>query len=385
MDNNVRFVIFSGANERAIIAACRHFQHNGSKVSIIGVPGVDKLNFSRFYKLIDVLRTKNELDAVDMLASVTELVALYPYEKLVYLPTTESINRIILNNRNDFSTAGLNISLVSKDIYESVSNKETFLNLAQQFKILLPPILENVRKENLPVVAKPRTEYSLKTGKKLYPELIFTQERLTAFLSLKSTDDYFFQKYLDGKSYYYLIHIPEHDNPFILYQRNLLQQENGKSIIMAERCACPDRAFEEKIVSALRSVSFFGLIMIEIMQINNNSYLIEANPRLWGPFELAIKSGLLPEFILRTTSVRTVDTNSNAKYLWLNGYIATLARGEIPRSYLNKRESLLKILPFFLCSDIYLKKDTIALFFYELYFSIKSWRKKRIFTQNEKK
>lgn len=377
LEDNIRFVIFSGANERAIIAVCRHFQLNKRKVSIIGIPHGDKLHLTSFRKLIDVYRKNNQLDEVDLLDSIVELSARYPHDKLVFLPTSESINRIILNKRKDFNSAGLNIYLVSKNVYESVSDKEKFLELANNFSILVPPLLEKIQTEDLPIVAKPRAEFSLKTGKKIYPELIFTQQQLDTFLLSQSAEDYFYQKYLDGKSYYYLLHFPEHDAPFIIYQQNLLQQENGKSIIMAERCDCPDEDFEKKIVNALRFIGFFGLIMIEMMKVEDKSYLIEANPRLWGPFELAIKSGLLPEFILNSKSLGSVAINGNTKYLWLGGYSSTLCDGGTPRRYLNKELSLLKILPFFVCSDIYLRKDTIGLFFYELYDSIKNWFKKR--------
>ena len=165
LEDNIRFVIFSGANERAIIAVCRHFQLNKRKVSFVGIPHGDKLHLTSFRKLIDVYRKNNQLDEVDLLDSIVELAARYPHDKLVFLPTSESINRIILNKRKDFNSAGLNIYLVSKNVYESVSDKEKFLELADQFSILVPPLLENIQTNNLPIVAKPRAEFSLKTGK----------------------------------------------------------------------------------------------------------------------------------------------------------------------------------------------------------------------------
>ena len=41
----------------------------------------------------------------------------------------------------------------------------------------------------------------------------------------------------------------------------------------------------------IKSLNFHGLIMIDLKKHNNNYFLIEANPRLWGPSQLILDSG----------------------------------------------------------------------------------------------
>ncbi|MBH3340824.1 hypothetical protein I5L51_17070 [Pseudomonas mendocina] len=376
MTKAVRYVVFSGANERAIIAICRSFWERSVACSIVARPGADLLKLTRFSIWIDVVRTIDRLDLNDMLSAVALLRDRFPGERLVFLPTSESIIRMLLEQRNQFEEAGLEIPLVSKSTYQQISDKHNFLSLANTFGVPLPPVVDIPTAGNLPLVAKPRCELQTGSGRKLYPELLFSLADLQRFEANWPREEYFFQRYLDGKSYYYLVYLPREGDPLVRYQRNLLQQPNGKSIIAAQLCSCPDEKTRDALINALRSVGFFGFVMIEVMELNGVFYLIEANPRLWGPFELALKAGFLPDFI--TGEGSEGDCKLGARYFWSGGLLGTWADSAVPRSYLKGKPGVLEAISFFV-ADIYLRADTHRLLMYEWWRALRKLFLRRFF------
>lgn len=365
MQGSLRYVIFTGANERAIIATCRYFRKEGIQFSLIARPGKDKIKLTHYKCHIDAERKLDTLDHNDMSTCVISIKNKHPNDILHFVPTAESINRVILAKREMFKQAGLNVALCDDKIYAQVSDKESFIQLTGMFGVNSPENIPGLNENNIPFVAKPRKEFSELTGEKIYPHLILSLSEYVDFTRKHAPEEYFFQKYIDGESYYYLMDFNDPINPIIRYQRNLLQQSQGKSIIAAICCECPDKLFEQQVILALRSVNYHGLIMVEMMKIDNESWLIEANPRLWGPFQLAIKAGIKP------VSNEPVNADSEShtfahSYLWLGGLVANIASGEKPRRYFRKGESLAWFIIKTLRHDIYLKKETIHLFFKEI-------------------
>lgn len=376
MADAVRYVIFSGANERAVIAICRSFWGRGVACSIVARPDADLLKLTRFAVWIDAVRAVDRLDLNDMLSAVVLLRDRFVGERLVFLPTSESVIRVLLDHRIQFEEAGLEIPLVSKTVYQRVSDKHSFLSLANDFGVPLPPVVDIPTVDNLPLVAKPRCELQAESGRKLYPELLFSPADLQRFEQKWPREEYFFQRYLDGNSYYYLAYFPRDGEPLVRYQRNLLQQPNGKSVIAAQLCSCPDEKTRDALIGALRSVGFFGFIMIEVMELNGVFYLIEANPRFWGPFELALKAGLLPDFIMGEASEEGCE--SGARYFWSGGLLATWADSAAPRSYLKEKLGLLEALSL-LAADVYLRTDTRRLLVHEWWQALRKIFSRRCF------
>ncbi|WP_187672559.1 ATP-grasp domain-containing protein [Zestomonas carbonaria] len=364
MADTTRYVIFSGANERAVVAVCRYFQRHGVACSLVARPGVDAIRKTRFARWIDAVRSLDCLDVDDMLGALALLKARYPGQRLVFLPTAESIIRLVLDNRDSFESAGLEVPLVDKTLYETISDKASFLALMEQFGVPLPTRLEHVSPSDLPVVAKPLNEVSRRTGRKLYPELIFTAEALEAFLASDVVEDYFFQAYLDGRSYYFLAFFPRQGAPAVRYQENLLQQPNGKSMLVARLCDCPDFDIEAHLVRGFQSVGFFGFVMVELIEVDGVLHLIEANPRFWGPFELAIKAGFRPDAIV--DGMQAEGGSSNALYLWTSGLMLSLLAGGRPRRYPQLLRKLVSHPMALFGADIYLRKDTLRLLGHEL-------------------
>lgn len=359
MSGNEHYVIFSGANERAVIACCRHFAQHNVSFSIIARPSGDKILLTAYKKNVACYRALDLLDVEDMLTQVAMLKKKYPENQLVFLPTAESVNRIILAHRAQFVSTGLTVPLCEETLYKTLSDKSSFNALAQSHGISLPESIDSPSISHLPVVAKPISELSAASGEKLYPQLLFSPQQFSAFNHDYSADDFFFQRYVDGQSYYLLLFIDRH-HVKVLWQKNVLQQAEGKSIIAAHICPCPDDQFERLTINMLQSVGFTGFIMIEMMRENGRSYLIEANPRLWGPFQLAIHNGFNPEWT--SLSGRYPETAKKGQYyFWLNGLLVNQADGKRSRCF-TKTERYFRYLT---RGEIYRHRDTCRLFAHE--------------------
>ncbi|WCE03216.1 hypothetical protein [Pseudoxanthomonas sp. JBR18] len=362
-------MVFSGANERALIAICRSFAARRVPCAIVARPGEDPMRLTKYRTWIATTRGSDALDLDDMLACVAQLVARHPGQSLTFLPTAESINRLVLEHRDRFEQAGLRVRLVDADLYVAVSDKARLLALAEGFGLPAPPSLEAPTPQTLPLVAKPKTEFA-PDGRKLYPELIFDTAALQAFQRNADPALYFFQTYLEGASYYYLAHFAADGTATFAYQRNLLQQANGKSIIAAELCTCPDLETREKLTALFRSVNYRGYAMIETMEIDGRHYLIEVNPRFWGPWSLAERAGFKPEAFAGTCAPLPPG-RQGAGYLWMGGWLMDWGRRRRVRVYPAARALSWPRRLGLLAQELYLRRDTFRLFLNEARTAIK--------------
>ncbi|MCB0752605.1 MAG: hypothetical protein KDC52_14130, partial [Ignavibacteriae bacterium] len=125
----------------------------------------------------------------------------------------------------------------------------------------------------------------------------------------------------------YLLYFFSSNGSYTVFsQENLIQQSNGLSIIAAVSSDIHNSEISKKYAKLLISEGFFGLIMIEVKLYNEKFYMIEANPRLWGPSQLildskmdlfhnfAIENGLLDSF-------HASEYLQGVNYLWTGGII----------------------------------------------------------------
>lgn len=373
-------MIFSGANERAVIAVCRFLCPLDLPPIIIARSEQDPIWHTDYAHLIRASRQHDQLDLEDLVSCVRQ-VASVSDEVLILLPTVESVNRLILANRAEFELAGLNVELVPEAIYSQVSDKAKFIRLITSFGMSAPPEVPNPAAADLPIVAKPFAEFSSIDGAKCYPELIFSAAHLDRFLQTARAEDYFYQRYLAGDSYYYLMHLSADGTHRVAYQQNLLQQANGKSMLAARLCDCPDEALGDRLVAALRSVNYCGFVMVEILYAEGDFYVIEANPRLWGPFDLAcrtaVASALLENLDAQASIRLSTEIMSRSGYTWLGGLVSEVMLGRKLRVYPNALRFLAAELLSRRCRDVFLRSDTRKLFFREIKTAISARKQRR--------
>ncbi|WP_310233749.1 hypothetical protein [Luteimonas terrae] len=353
-----------------MLAICRSFSRRDLPCSLVARPGADPLRRTRYRRWIEATRRVDTLDLDDMIDCVRALTARHPGQALAFMPTAESINRLVLRHRRRFEQAGLAVPLVSEAIYAAVSDKASLLERAASFGLRVPPLLDAAVPAALPLVAKPRCEFAA-DGRKLYPELIHDAVALEAFLRNADLSQYFFQSYLDGASYYYLAHFGRDGAATFAYQRNLLQQANGKSIIAAELCGCPDVSTRERLTALFQGLGYHGYAMIETMELEGLHYLIEVNPRFWGPWSLADRAGFLPEAFTGYGRPLSGDI-AGGRYVWLGGWLADWGHKRRPRIYPAARKLGLGDCLALLACDVHFKRDSLCLSFSEIVGALKS-------------
>lgn len=349
----MHFLILSGANERAIVAACRSLIADGVGFSIIARPLKDPLLRSHLRPHIVATREQDALNVDDLICTLQSVRDQLP-DRLLYLPASEALNRLVLSHRARLETeCRLEIPLPDLSVYEVLSDKARFNALAQRFGMALPPIVEAPRTAPLPLVAKPHTEFDPKTGLKLYPVLMLEEAQRTKFFQSEDPDAYFYQRYLDGRSHYYLFFFDRNGGCVALFQENIAQQPEGKSILVAQSCPCPSAEFLEQLTRCIRSTGFHGFCMVEAITVSERSYLIELNPRLWGPLSLAIRAGFQISWLGRPERMKTpAQPCQGVRYAWLSGMLRTKLDGGRIRWY--RRQGFYSELLAFLRQDIYL-------------------------------
>ena len=114
-------LIFSGSNDRAVFAFCRLATIYNVKFFIIA-NGLDDLIFKSAYKNSVVFtRVKNELEVSTIVEISDKIKTNQEVNNVLILPTSEFLNRFLLDNRNQLENESIRIPLCSKSLYEKIS------------------------------------------------------------------------------------------------------------------------------------------------------------------------------------------------------------------------------------------------------------------------
>ena len=182
---------------------------------------------------------------------------------------------------------GCEIPLVEASTYFRLTEKRSATDFFSAAGLAAPREMHAETICEPPVVAKPFRNIS-EMGRSLYPHLLDTRARIETFAT-HDPKDYFFQEYVHGDSLYLLFHLSRtggHD--FVWSQRNLLQQPDGKSMLLAEPSGFHRSDAAGKIMRALRDAGFHGLGMVEVIRTPEREVFIEMNPRIWGPVQFCL-------------------------------------------------------------------------------------------------
>lgn len=375
MNNEIKsalLLIFTGYNPRAVIAFLRTLEKNHISNYALIASSDDDLIFKTVYKKkVTYIRKNRQLDLKEICYLVNYIRKKLNMDKIFIIPSTEALNRFILKNRIILEQYGCIIPLVDEKLYIQISDKESFCKLCKKYLLLIPDevLLKNYYTE--PFVAKPRKYASVK-GEVLSPVLVKDEDDFVRFMDKYNTDDFIFQEYINGESYYLMYYFSTDKDVFCLSQKNLIQQLGGKSII----AACYSRmhleeAIANKYIELFLSIGFEGLVMVELRKNKKGYYMIEANPRLWGPSQLFCDSGYnLFEYFLHDygflKKIPKRDIDYTAKYFWSGGASEKLLDNKDCIWHWDNENIFRKYKSQFLKSDIYFRNDTLGIYKYEL-------------------
>ncbi len=370
---NTGIVAFTGYNTRAVVAFCRFLKARGLRAHLIAKDETDPIFLTDFGDWVFLVRESLELKISKSLEYFSAIKKAFSYASLLVLPTSEYLNRFFLAHRPEIRLAGVDMPLVDIELYRKISDKYAFRTICQHSGLVVPKAMPEGDKY-FPVVAK-KSCYESGSGVRAKPYLIFNNADYQAFCNDEPGGDFYFEEYVDGESHYLLYHISK-NGPIVSYsQQNLIQQGEGRSIIAARASNAHACAVGEQYAGLLVSLGFHGLIMIEIRKSEDQYYMIEANPRFWGPLQFIADNcpAMLEQFLddqhiqFETASVAEGQAEETSRdYFWYGGYVSDKFSGNMTSFHGYSQKAMNDDLHRWLVSDIFLQEDTIKLFRAEL-------------------
>ncbi len=364
------FLIFSGYNQRAVIAFCRVATANNVPFCIIAKSKDDTIFKTKYRSNVQSVRNEKLLTVEDIDRCLDETKNASEHTDFVILPSSEFLNRFFLDNRTYYEKKSCTIPLVNKDLYLIVSDKLSFGRLCIKYNIEIPHEYTSFESARLPFVAKPISYFSTKSGKALNPVLIYTENEKAVFLNEMDKDDFYYQAFVNGSSYYLLYYISSENDTVSFSQKNLVQQAEGKSMILATGSDLHLKQISDNYINMLKDIGYEGLIMIELRRSDDKFVMIEANPRLWGPSQLFVDAGvpIFERFIQEQgfeIKEKSGNTDKDVFYFWNGGICEDLRNGKNIAFHDFSQEELKLKLPFLLEKEIYLREDTEEIYHLE--------------------
>lgn len=364
-------LIFSGFNQRAVISFLRTLKKANAPFVIVAKSQDDTIFKTEYKKKVICTRQSIPLKIEDLLNCIKQIIAIYPHKELIIAPSTEALNRFLLKHKEIFAELKCLIPLPGEPLYELISDKYSFGGLCIKNKIEVPRIYESLSEARMPFVAKPFKYFS--RGDKIYsPVLILNKNDKNEFLRRYAQDEFFYQEFVSGKSLYLLYYFHRNGTIFKYSQENIVQQPDGKSIIAAKSSNFHLSLESVKYEQLLKKINYYGMIMIEVRQYKSKNYMIEANPRFWGPSQLFVDAeknffeaflhdyGVLPE------AIDFYKNKNQVNYFWFGGLLESYKNGKKPVFHEGNEEKFLLELHKWLKCDIYNRKDTIEIFSTEM-------------------
>ncbi len=363
-------IVFSGFNQRAVVAMLRALEKNHIEdVRILACGDDDPVLRSLYVKNVCLIRKHRELYKPELYGAMKMIADEAAGDVTLVVPSSEGLNRFLLNNREEIESLGVTVPLADKDIYEKISDKHTFWDLCRAEGFKVPQIVKISDTYKFMYAAKP-VSYVSSSGKRLIPVIVDNEDKHKEFLPNYSASDFDIQEYVDGESIYLLYYLSRHGKTLSFSQRNLVQQPGGKSIIAAISWDTHREKISDDYMRMFRSLGFYGFIMVELRRKGSNYYMIEANPRMWGPSQLYVDAGIpfIEAFLSDYGIMNRMPENYSEKltaYFWSGGIREALLEDKNCVWHKGGREIAEKYLDLIYSSDIYKRTDTADIYLAE--------------------
>lgn len=367
---NKAFLIFSGYNQRAVIAFCREAKRLNIPFFIIAKSNDDSIFSTSFKENVVAIRSEKLLTLSDIDQCLCELTSKVPFSEFVILPSSEFLNRFFLGHRLYFKEKSITIPLVEESLYSLISDKYSFATLCKKYHLTIPAEFPISKPLICPFVAKPKSYFSKSLFKTPASYLIFSEKDWNSFLTIENAGDFYFQEFIAGSSFYLLYNFSSNGQYDVYSQENLIQQAFGKSIILAKSATLHLEKVEQYYADMLIKEGFEGLIMIELKKNNGVYFMIEANPRLWDSSQLFVDAEVpIFENFIRNQGFNIVSNPTKAKdsvYFWHGGMVEDMMLKHTLTYHDYTPKMLEDQIDQLFNKEIYLREDTKNIYFNEL-------------------
>lgn len=323
--NKRAVLIFSGFNTRGVVSFCRFCRQNNIPFFIVALYASDVIFATEYKHNVVEIRVGSALTVESIVKCGEGIRKKNEISQLLILPSTEYLNRFLLMNKDFLEANEFIVPLCDTPLYEQLSDKYSFTDLCRLNNINVPGEYNSLDIAELPFVAKPKKYFSRLNAVSEKPILVKGEQELEN-LTRVDPENFYFQQFIGGRSFYLLFYFSANGSYSVFSQENLIQQHNGLSIIAARAAEIHLQPIASVYASLLLNSGFKGLIMIEIKLFKEKYYMIEANPRLWGPSQLVLDSGmdLFDRFALDHQLISSLPSKNylpGTKYFWRGGII----------------------------------------------------------------
>lgn len=360
-------IIFSGYNQRAVVAFVRALEKNKiKKYKIIASGEEDPILKTSYQDKVYYVRNSKELNKQEIYPLLRTIVKETENGKAIIVPSTEGLNRFLVENKKEIEDLGVTIPLVENELYSIISDKRTFWELCKENKLVVPRMVHISSEYEFKYVAKP-IKYISNSGQRLIPIIVDSKEKHKDFIDNFDQSDFDIQEYVDGESIYLLYYFSKNGNNLSFSQRNLVQQPQGKSMVVSISWDTHHQKISENYISLFRKIGFFGFAMVELRKKGEMYYMIEANPRMWGPSQLYVDSGVpfIEAFLADYGEIRDIPNQTCKEptaYFWSGGIRKTLMEDSDCIWLEGGKELVENNYELIMEADIYKRPDTIAIF-----------------------
>ena len=286
-------VLFSGHNERAVFTLCRFLANAGQPFHIVSSGHEDMIYRTSWSSRVIWQRTSASLD-LPLMATIHDAVRRQGHVPAL-CSTSEYLNRYALEQQHSMRKQGWHWMLPRSEVYMALSDKSSSPALMHTLVGIAPPPLQPVGSWQAPCVLKPVR--NILHGRVRYPVLCRTTSELQVAMAEANEDDWFSQEWIEGQSHYLCAYLDSHGGWEAFWQKNLIQQPNGKSIVLATTGSNPGLDVD-RLMRELHLLGYRGPFMMEIIEDGRGRlHFIEVNPRFWGPLELCRRA--LPALLQR--------------------------------------------------------------------------------------
>lgn len=332
MNSKSKILITDGASVNAL-GIIRHLGINNKfELVIVGYNSIALGRFSKYCKKYIVLPhpKKNSDKFISVIINIVLQekidfvlpVGFYAHKSIIdNIQSIESITKVCLPSKQSFeiATSKIETTLLAERVNVLVPKTKTITNLDQ---------LSTLKELRFPVVIKSQKEIGGRMVEYANneEELISKFKRLISDFSLAPNDYPIVQEYIkgDGVGFFAYYKNGELINYFMHERIREFPVSGGRSV-------CARSFYDEKLLDngkrILDALNWNGSAMVEFKRTSdNNYYLLEVNPKLWGSLELAICSGvnfplLMIENALNGTLIKSGNSYEKGMYFqWcLNG------------------------------------------------------------------
>lgn len=356
-------LIFTGYNDRATVAFLRTLDSYKLPYAIIASSEEDRIFLTKYKNHVLAVRKSTPLVLSDLMESIAVVQKKIKADRYLIMPSTEALNRFVLDHRDFFRGKNCELPLVDKELYEIISDKYGFQEACLRNGILVPREYSGIDDISLPYVAKPK-RYLSESGTVHSPVLVFSQGDHQAFMRSFGADEFYYQEFIGGKSLYLLYYFSPNGDVYKFSQENHMQQSGGKSIVAAISSDFHHSEESFRYEAMFKSIGFSGLVMVEVRQQGDRNYMIEANPRFWGPSQLFVDAGMnfFEAFLYDLGMIMEkpvfYERSGKTRYFWSGGLPddkGTVYHNYTPGQYSSESSA-------WYAADVYNRDDTWELF-----------------------